>query len=240
MIDDDIELTEMVKEYLSLEGFEVTAVHEGEAAIERARDGSFSLILLDVMLPGLNGFEVLRRLRGGGAETTNIPVLMLTARGNAVDRIVGLEIGADDYLPKPFDERELVARMRAILRRSTSSVGAGGGADGVPPAIDAREILTVGEVEMDSGARIVQVSGKPVVLTAAEFDMLALLLRSAGKVVERDQMAHDVLDRQLMPFDRSIDTHISNIRRKLGPYPDGTERIKTVRGVGYLYALPVR
>ncbi|HEX8235378.1 MAG TPA: response regulator transcription factor [Abditibacteriaceae bacterium] len=231
MVDDDVELCEMITEYLLPEGFTVTAVHDGEAAVQKAQEGNYSLLLLDVMLPRLNGFEVLRRLRAAsaGASGASVPVLMLTARGHAVDRIVGLEIGADDYLPKPFDERELVARMRAILRRSQT---------GHTAQKTSRETLTVGDVVMDSGARTVSVGDNLVALTAAEFDLLALLLRGAGTVVERDYMAQEVLDRDLLPFDRSIDTHISHVRRKLGPYPGQAERIKTVRGVGYIYVLP--
>lgn len=227
MIDDDIELCEMMTEYLAPEGFEVTAVHDGAAGVEAARTGEYALVLLDVMLPQLNGFEVLRRIRAGdsGAE---VPIVMLTARGNAVDRIVGLEVGADDYLPKPFEERELVARMRAILRRAGNS--------SAPSA--SRHALTLGDIALDAGARRVQRGTEVLGLTAVEFDLLAQLLQTAGRVVEREQIALEVLDRKLLPFDRSIDTHIVHLRRKLGPHPDGAERIKTVRGVGYIYTLP--
>jgi two-component system response regulator CpxR len=236
MVDDDTELCEMVAEYLEPEGFQVTALHDGETAIEVVRGGAYSLVLLDVMLPRLNGFEVLRRIRSGGNAMAGVPVLMLTARGDAVDRIVGLEVGADDYLPKPFDERELVARMRAILRRTSTRTEAA--AETPAPAAVPREHVTVADVTMDMGARVVRANGETVILTAAEFDLLALLLRAAGNVVGRDRIAQDVLDRDLLPFDRSIDTHVSHLRRKLGPYADGAERIKTVRGVGYIYVLP--
>jgi two-component system response regulator CpxR len=227
MVDDDVELCEMMTEYLAPEGFEVSAVHDGAAGVEAARTGEYALVLLDVMLPQLNGFEVLRRIRAGesGAE---VPIIMLTARGNAVDRIVGLEVGADDYLPKPFEERELVARMRAILRRA--------GPASAPAA--PRQTLTLGDVTMDAGARRVQRGEELLGLTAVEFDLLGQLLQAAGSVVEREQIALEVLDRKLLPFDRSIDTHIVHLRRKLGPHPDGAERIKTVRGVGYIYTLP--
>ncbi|HEY0074416.1 MAG TPA: response regulator transcription factor [Abditibacteriaceae bacterium] len=234
MIDDDVELCEMVAEYLALEEFAVTAVHDGPSGIEKAREGTYSLVLLDVMLPGLNGFEVLRRLRAGDAPQADVPVLMLTARGNAVDRIVGLEVGADDYLPKPFDERELVARMRAILRRAR------------PASLEntlvgtensAREMLQVGDVTVDVGARRARRDGEELMLTAVEFDTLVLLLRAAGNVVSREQITKEVLDRKLLAFDRSVDTHISRLRRKLGPHPNGAERLKTVRGIGYIYAL---
>ena len=234
MIDDDAELCEMVAEYLALEEFTVTAVHDGPGGIEKARDGAFSLVLLDVMLPGLNGFEVLRRLRAGDGPNSTIPVLMLTARGNAVDRIVGLEVGADDYLPKPFDERELVARMRAILRRTRPAPR-----EGVADSneISTRNALQVGDVTVDVAARLARRAGEELILTAVEFDMLVLLLRGAGTVVSREQITREVLDRKLLAFDRSVDTHVSRLRRKLGPHPNGAERLKTVRGIGYIYAL---
>lgn len=234
MIDDDAELCEMVAEYLALEEFAVTAVHDGSSGIEKAREGTYSLVLLDVMLPGLNGFEVLRRLRAGETPHAAVPVLMLTARGNAVDRIVGLEVGADDYLPKPFDERELVARMRAILRRArpASLEGTVSGNEN-----SSRETLQVGDVSVDVGARLARRGGEELVLTSVEFDTLVLLLRAAGNVVSREQITKEVLDRKLLAFDRSVDTHISRLRRKLGPHPNGAERLKTVRGIGYIYAL---
>jgi two-component system response regulator CpxR len=172
MIDDYVELCEMVAEYLGQEGFTVSAVHNGEAGVARTQEGAYSLILLDVMLPRLNGFEVLRRIRSGESPASNVPVLMLTARGNAVDRIVGLEVGADDYLPKPFEERELLARMRAILRRS--------GAGPAEPArinVLQRETLRVGDLAIDIGARVVRRGDGVVVFTAVEFDLLVLLLR---------------------------------------------------------------
>jgi len=245
MVDDDIELCEMMAEYLGPEGFAVTAAHDGQSGLDCLREGDYALVLLDVMLPRLNGFEVLRRIRAGEAATANVSVLMLTARGDAVDRIVGLEVGADDYLPKPFEERELVARMRAILRRAGSARAASGG-DGsgdenrVADVGAVREALRVGDLMLDGAARVVRRADEMVTLTAAEFDLLALLLRAAGTVVHRRQIAQEVLDRKLLPFDRSIDTHIVHLRRKLGPHPDGGERIKTVRGVGYIYALPAR
>jgi len=221
LIDDDAELCELLNDYLGAAGFAVTAAHDGAEGIRHALSGTYALAVLDVMLPGLDGFEVLRRIRARSA----LPVLMLTARGDDVDRIVGLEIGADDYLPKPFNPRELVARIHAILRRSAAPRGA-------PPGR-----LAVGDVEMDTGARVVQRGGTPVELTGAEFALLELLLRGAGQVVERDELSRSVLGRKLMPFDRSIDMHVSNLRRKLGPAPGGGERIKTVRGCGYLYAI---
>jgi len=233
MVDDDVELCEMVAEYLEGEGFCVTAVHDGASGVECIRQGAYAMVLLDVMLPRLGGFDVLRRIRAGedaaGIAVAGVPVLMLTARGDSVDRVVGLEVGADDYLPKPFDERELVARMRAILRRAGSD-----------SALAPRETVRVGELVVDGGARIAIRGSEALVLTAVEFDLLAMLARAAGKVVDRNDIARQVFDRKLLPFDRSIDTHISHLRRKLGAHPGGTERIKTVRGVGYVYVLPMQ
>jgi two-component system response regulator CpxR len=221
VIDDDNELCDLVTEYVSAEGFEVTAIHDGESGLRAALGGDYALILLDVMLPGSNGFDVLRQLR----RTSSIPVIMLTARGDDVDRIVGLEMGADDYLPKPFNPRELVARIRAILRRAETPVGS--------PAL-----VRVGNVTLDAGARTVQLDGEDLRVTAVEFDVLERLLRAAGTVVSREQLTRDVLDREYSSLDRSIDMHVSNLRRKLGAEHLGTERIKTIRGVGYVYTLP--
>ena len=222
IIDDDVALCELVTEYLEPLGFEIETVHRGDTGVERALSGHHALIVLDVMLPGLNGFEVLRRIR---AES-KIPVLMLTARGDDVDRIVGLEIGADDYLPKPFNPRELTARIRAILRRSLEKPAAG----------TVTKKLSVGDVELDSGTRTVQRAKENVELTAVEFDLLEKLLRAAGSIVTREELSKDVLGRSSSPFDRSIDMHISNLRKKLGHQFGPGERIKTVRGVGYIYA----
>lgn len=228
VIDDDVELCELVAEYLEPEGFRVEAVHEAEQAVERALSKGYALVVLDVMLPGFSGFEVLRRIRA----TSEMPVLMLTARGDDVDRIVGLEIGADDYLPKPFNPRELVARIRAILRRAKPA------SDGAPGAAESERIV-VGDVELDVGARTVRRAAKPVSLTAVEFSFLEVLLRAAGRVVTREELSKIVLDRKLSPYDRSLDVHVSNLRKKLGTTVNQTERIKTVRGVGYLYAVLV-
>jgi two-component system response regulator CpxR len=224
MIDDDRELCEMVAEYLAPEGFKVDAVHNGERGLERALDPKYSLILLDVMLPGMNGFDLLRKLR----TTSNTRVLLLTARGEEVDRIVGLEIGADDYLPKPFNPRELLARIRAVLRRS--------GKENAPAEAE----IAVGDVVLDPRSRTVRRDSEPVELTAVEFNLLEVLLRSAGKIVDREQLATIALGRSLNAFDRSIDMHISKLRRKLGELPGGGERIKTIRSAGYLYAAPAR
>src|SRR5438034_5419508 len=223
IIDDDVALCELVTEYLEPHGFEIKSVHRGDTGAEAAMSGNFAIVVLDVMLPGLNGFEVLRRIR---AES-KIPVLMLTARGDDVDRIVGLEIGADDYLPKPFNPRELTARIRAILRRTTPESAA---------EQTVAKTLSVGDVELDSGTRAVSRAGENVELTAVEFDLLEKLLRAAGRIVTREELSKQVLGRSSSPFDRSIDMHISNLRKKLGHQFGAGERIKTVRGVGYIYA----
>jgi two-component system response regulator CpxR len=226
VIDDDAELCELVGEYLESEGFEIDAEGSGDHGADRALEQDYSLVILDVMLPGINGFEALRRIRA----QSDVPVLMLTARGDDVDRIVGLEIGADDYLPKPFNPRELVARIHAVLRRSRNRQAS-------PPQA-AVEKLAVGDVEMDIGARAVTRDGVPVRLTAMEFDVLEVLLRSAGRVVARENLVEEVLGRKYSPYDRSIDVHVSNLRKKLGHKAGDLERIKSIRQVGYLYALP--
>lgn len=184
-------------------------------------NGRYALVVLDVMLPEVNGFDILRDIR----RASEVPVILLTARGDDVDRIVGLEIGADDYLPKPFNARELLARMHAVLRRLHRSQ-----AD--------NRIIEVGDVVLDPGARSVFRRGQPVVLTTVEFDVLRALLASAGQVVSREELSEKVLERKFDPFDRSIDMHISKLRRKLDDPDGGTDRIRTIRGVGYIYAQP--
>ena len=221
VIHDDVELCSLVAEYLKPEGFQVEAIHDGKAGLARALSGEHLLIVLDVMLPGLNGFDVLRRIR----DSSRIPVLLLTARGEDVDRIVGLEIGADDYLPKPFNPRELVARIRAILRRSSKS-----------REQDVPEVIRVGDVELDPATRTVLHRGKLVDLTSVEFELLHVLLREAGRVVTREALVDEVLGRKFSPFDRSIDMHVSKVRKKLGDSETG-DHIKTVRGAGYIFAL---
>jgi DNA-binding response OmpR family regulator len=225
LIDDDAELGELLGEYLAREGFVLDGETDGARAVERLAPGGYHLAVLDVMLPGLNGFDVLRAVRA----SSRIPVLMLTARGDDVDRIVGLELGADDYLSKPFNPRELVARIRAILRRTQGGADAG--------VTRAPEPLSVDDVTLDFGRRVVLRAGAPVVLTAVEFSLLELLMRAAGSVVRRDDLARGALGRGLLPFDRSIDVHVSHVRKKLGPRPDGGERITTLRAVGYLYTM---
>ena len=229
IIDDDAELCELLAEYLQPEGFQVDAVHTGTEAVEKALTENYALLVLDVMLPGLRGFDVLQKIRA----TSRIPVIMLTARGEDVDRILGLEIGADDYLPKPFNPRELAARIQAVLRRSGEAK-----ARDVVSAVE--ELVRIGDIELSPASRVVRRSNHELDLTAVEFDLLKLFLSSPGVVLEREYLAHSVLGRNLTPFDRSIDVHVSNLRRKLGLAPDGGERIKAVRGAGYLYAPPLR
>jgi two-component system, OmpR family, response regulator CpxR len=225
VIDDDVELCGLVGEYLAPEGFQIESVHDGTQGLERALSGEHLLIVLDVMLPGMNGFDVLRRLR----TTSRSPVLLLTARGQDVDRIVGLEIGADDYLPKPFNPRELIARIRAILRRTQAR---GKNAEPVP------EIVKVGDIELDPAARTVLQHGSPIELTSVEFNLLHVLLQEAGRVVTREHLVDAVLGRKFSPFDRSIDMHVSKVRKKLGDSENSSDHIKTVRGVGYIFAHP--
>lgn len=225
IIDDDEELCDLVSEYLNVEGFETVAVHDGDAGLQAALSGEFDLVTLDVMLPKKNGFDVLRELR----ETSKIPVLMLTARGEDMERIVGLEIGADDYLPKPFNPRELVARLRAILRRvETAEVS----------TQTENDKLSVHDVEVQISARSALRNGANLNLTSVEFDLLAELLRYAGKVVKKEDLSETVLERKLSPFDRSLDMHVSNLRKKLGNRENGADIIKTIRSVGYIYTLP--
>ena len=226
LIDDDEELCELVSEYLTVEGFGTETVHDGASGLEKAKEETHDLVILDVMLPKMNGFDVLRNMR----EMSKIPVLMLTARGDDMERIVGLEIGADDYLPKPFNPRELVARIRAILRRVSEP--------------DAQtqiqsEKIQVEDIEVSITARSAKKNGEDLGLTAVEFDLLAALLREAGKVVKKEDLSEQVLERRLSPFDRSLDMHISNLRKKLGTRIDGDERIKTIRSVGYIYTLNI-
>ena len=219
LVDDDRELCQMLTEYLEAEHFEVTSVHDGADALAALKISDFEILILDVMLPNVGGFDVLRKL-GAAYET---PILMLTARGDDVDRIVGLELGADDYLSKPFNPRELVARLRAILRRASNRPGR----SLVP------DELVVGPIILHTGTHLVHVAGKPVSLTGAEFRVLELLMRSAGQVISREAMTEQALGRKLVAYDRSIDTHISNLRRKLDLEVGKNPEIKNVRGSGY-------
>jgi len=221
LVDDDAELCGLMSEFLKREGFQVTFEHEGHRGLEKALQPGVDLVVLDVMLPGLDGFEILRRLR----QLSKVPVIMLTARGEDVDRIVGLELGADDYLPKPFNPRELAARIRAILRRYEPRPA---GVDGALPGR-----LEVNGVALDPGSRQVFAAGKPVELTTFEFDILEMLMRNAGRVLSRDALMENFYNRKATPFDRSIDMHISHLRKKLDR---GEALIKTIRGVGYQFS----
>jgi two-component system OmpR family response regulator len=221
LVDDHVELCEMLAEYLGPEGFEVDLVHDGEDGARQAAAGHYDAVVLDVMLPRLNGFDALRRIRAD----SRVPVLMLTAKGDAVDRIVGLEMGADDYLPKPCNPRELVARLRAILRR-TGSAGDGR---------QRKETLRVGDVELRASARIVLRGGRKLELTSTEYNILEVLLREAGRVVSKADLSEQALGRKLAHYDRSIDMHLSKLRRKLGAAADGRPLIETVRSMGYQF-----
>ncbi len=223
IIDDDEELCELVSEYLTVEGFEIEAVYDGEAGLARALMNEHDMVILDVMLPKKNGFDVLRELRKESA----IPVLMLTARGDDMERIVGLEIGADDYLPKPFNPRELAARLRAVLRRAADPID----------AVSSRDRITVEDLEVSLTGRSAELADKKLSLTAVEFDLLVALVERAGKIVKKEELSLDVLERELSPFDRSLDMHISNLRKKLGKRENGEDRIKTIRSVGYIYTI---
>ena len=223
IIDDDAELCALVVRFLTREGFAVERAANGREGIERAVTGSYALIMLDVMMPDVSGFDVLRTIRA----SSRTPVLMLTARGDTHDRVRGLELGADDYLPKPYDPAELAARIRAILRRSEAP----------GPTVSAP--LVVDDIELTPSTRAVTRDGTPLELTAVEFDLLAALMKSAGAVVNREDLVRIVLGREFSPYDRSIDTHVSNLRRKIGRLKDGTDRIKGIRGTGYLYAKSV-
>jgi DNA-binding response OmpR family regulator len=223
LIDDDKELTQLINEYLTAEGFEVDMVHDGQQALEISNFDQYSAIVLDVMLPVRNGFEVLKQLR----LKSQTPVLMLTAKGDTIDRVIGLEIGADDYLPKPCDPRELVARIRAVLRRATSNTQ-------THPAI---ERLTAEKLTLHLGSRSVSWEEIDVPLTGTEFSVLELLVRRAGQVISKDDMTEQALNRKLTPYDRSIDVHVSNIRKKLTQAGANKELIINVRGAGYMLTL---
>jgi two-component system response regulator CpxR len=223
IIDDDVRLAEMLAEYLAPEGIELTAIASGVQGLRSAQRENFDLIILDVMLPGLSGFDVLKQLREGGSKT---PVLMLTARGDDVDRIVGLDLGADDYLGKPFNPRELLARVKAILRRTAETEAA------------EPEELRVGDLHVNLPRREAFLADQPLKLTNAEFVILVTLMRSPGEVVSREALTRTALGRQLLPDDRSLDTHISNLRRKLGNDADNDVLIRSIRGSGYLLVPP--
>jgi len=214
----------MLADFLGREGFEFELAHDGITALARALAAEYDLLILDIMMPGRNGFDVLRELR----THSMLPVLILTARGDDVDSIVGLELGADDYLAKPSNPRVLAARIRAILRRVEAQAESGG--DGTPGRIALNDIV------IHSGSRAVECAGKPLSMTSTEFSLLHVLLDEAGNVVSKAVLSERALGRKLSRYDRSLDMHVSNLRKKLGPLPDGQERIKTVRGIGYIYS----
>jgi DNA-binding response OmpR family regulator len=231
VIDDDRKLCRLIGDYLEPLGYEVTAVHTGPEGVEKAKDGSWHAVILDLMLPGLDGFEVLKRIRA----TCDVPVLMLTARGEEADRIVGLEIGADDYLPKTFSTRELLARLRAVTRRS---------ARGKLPSSQAptrEEVwIGVGALRVSAETREAELEGRPLSLTPVEFDLLLSLARARGRVKSREQLLEEIRDRNYEVFDRSIDVHISGLRKKLGDDAKAPRYIRTLRTAGYMLVDPAR
>jgi DNA-binding response OmpR family regulator len=224
IIDDDARLADMLSDYLSEAGFQVDVRHSGVAGVEAVTRGSVSraygAVILDIMLPDIDGLEVCRRLRA----QSDLPILMLTARGEDTDRIVGLELGADDYLPKPFNPRELLARLKAILRRRGD------------PARDASSSLRFGRLEIDAGSRSVRIDGEEKVLTSYQFDLLLALARHAGRILSRERLMDLARGEELEAFDRSIDVHISRLRAVLEDVPARPRRIITVRGAGYVFA----
>lgn len=220
LVDDDVELGSLMTQFFNPTEFCVTVATTGEEGISLLTEGQFSIIILDVMLPGIDGFEALRKIRA----ISDIPVLMLTTRGSITDRVTGLESGADDYLPKPFQPEELQARVRTIVRRSQ-------------PRNGRMAFVSIGDLELDEQGRKVKCSGEEIELTGAEFVLLQLLISRAGYIQPREALIQKVFERQPTLFDRSIDSLVSNLRRKLGPAPDGHDRIRSVRGVGYAYAI---
>jgi DNA-binding response OmpR family regulator len=219
LVDDDVELAGMLREYLEQDGFDVTLAHDGDRGVLEALSGRYELVILDVMMPGQNGVEVLARIRAGG----ELPVIMLTAKGDDVDRIIGLEMGADDYVPKPCTPRELAARVRSVLRRFQAR------------ELDAAQVgpVVTGDLKLWPERRLAEWHNVPLDLTSSEFNLLLMLARNAGKPVAKHELSMQALGRPLARFDRSIDVHMSSIRQKLGPRPDGQAWIHTVRGFGY-------
>jgi len=223
LADDDIEYCALLSEYLLAENFLVESVHDGKTAVQHALEKEYDLMILDIMMPQLNGLEVLKQLQ----NKIQIPVLMLTARGDDIDRILGLEMGADDYLPKPCNPRELVARLRAILRRTRKEQMAEG---------DSQSVSIVGDLTLDRHNRSVLVMQKSINLTSAEFNVLDTLIKQAGQIVKKETLTEESLFRKQTIYDRSVEMHVSKVRKKLGLHADGSQRIKTIRGIGYLYA----
>lgn len=226
VVDDDKELCVLIRDYLAPFGYEVAFVHDGLTGVESVRTEQFDAVILDLMLPGIDGFEVLRRIR----SQSEVPVLMLTARGEETDRIVGLELGADDYLPKTFSSRELLARLRAVTRRVARKA--------VPVSGHIEPDLVVGSLQICPSARTVALEGTPLKLTALEFDLLLSLARSCGRVKSREQLIEEVGERLYDSMDRSIDVHIWSLRRKLGDDPKAPRFIKTIRAIGYMLLAP--
>jgi two-component system response regulator CpxR len=215
--DDDVELCELLREFFESEDFSVGLAHDGLAGLEAARQPGLDLVVLDIMMPQMNGLDVLRELR----KESRVPVIMLTARGDDLDRILGLELGADDYVPKPCNPRELLARIRAVMRRAGSST--------------TQTILQCDDLELNQGNRTLQKNGEPVELTSTEFSILQSLLQHRGEVVSKRDLYVTALGREPVAHDRSVDMHVSNLRRKIGPDRAGENRIETIRGIGYLY-----
>jgi DNA-binding response OmpR family regulator len=226
LVDDDVKLCRLIRDYLTPLGYQVSAAHNGAEGLEVALRESYAALILDVMMPGMDGFEFLRRLRA----KSNVPVLMLTGRGEEPDRIVGLELGADDYLPKTFSTRELLARLRAVIRRSISTEASA--------VEEESEAVEVGPLRVEPNSRTATLEGAPLQFTAVEFDLLLSLARSAGRVKTREQLLLEVADRNFEVFDRSIDVHISSVRKKLGDDPKSPRFIATIRSIGYMMRKP--
>ncbi len=230
LIDDDEKLCRLLRDYLEPLGYSVDAIHNGAEGLARARQGGYSAVILDVMMPGMNGLDALRELR----RTSHVPVLMLTALGDEPDRIAGLEIGADDYLPKTFSPRELLARLRAVLRRSIMSAAAS-----ASPVRDTAPVpVSIGNLWLDPAARTATLGTQPLALTTVEYDILLGLVRAAPRVKTREQLLLEVADRDFEAFDRSIDVHVSSLRKKLDDDPKNPRFIHTIRGVGYCIRKP--
>ncbi|MDF0533359.1 response regulator [Shewanella yunxiaonensis] len=221
LVDDDLALAELLGQLLELEGFELTMAYDGQTGLNKALAEDFDIILLDVMLPKLGGFAVLQELR----TKKQTPVLMLTARGDEIDRVIGLERGADDYLPKPFNDRELVARIRAIIRRSNTP----------PQEMHQSSEVSMGDIKLDPTRQEAYCNDQLLMLTGTEFGLLFALAQQAGDLISKDELSERVLGKKLMPFDRSLDMHLSNLRKKLPERPDGRPRVKTIRGKGYIW-----
>ncbi|UCX03265.1 response regulator [Shewanella glacialimarina] len=221
LVDDDVGLSELLTQLLEMEGFTVNQAYDGQEGLTKALQTDFDLILLDVMLPQLGGFEVLKGIR----KRKQTPVLMLTARGDEIDRVIGLEIGADDYLPKPFNDRELIARIRAILRRASNA----------EQEQSTNDAVQVGDLRLDPKRHEVYCNEQLIILTSTEFSLLLNLVANSGELVTKDSLSESVLGKKLMPFDRSLDMHLSNLRKKLPERKDSRARVKTLRGKGYIW-----